>query len=244
MLPARIRRSLVTVLVTTSLLVAAAFAAPVAAKNPPGNNGTVKIDRVVFDDHPNNQPHVGCQFQVDFYGFDADPNPASPTYFADVVFELHSPTSDGGMTVSGDVHPFIGEDDNSGGASEGQPGLDASETYTLSFTGAAHPKQGHHVKLTVHAPGSQGADTKHKVFWVEGCTHTSNPPNNPPGGGTDPQTTPRGGTAAGTSGVVLLPDTSVGGSSTPLTILAGVALLGGSTTLVAVAVRRNRTDRD
>jgi hypothetical protein len=25
------------------------------------------------------------------------------------------------------------------------------------------------VKLTVHTPGSQGADTKHKVFWVEPC---------------------------------------------------------------------------
>jgi hypothetical protein len=30
-------------------------------------------------------------------------------------------------------------------------------------------RQGFHVKLTVHAEGSQGADTKHKVFWVEGC---------------------------------------------------------------------------
>ncbi len=32
-----------------------------------------------------------------------------------------------------------------------------------------HPQQGYHVKLTIHAPGSQGADTKHKVFWVEPC---------------------------------------------------------------------------
>jgi hypothetical protein len=29
--------------------------------------------------------------------------------------------------------------------------------------------QGHHVRLTVNADGSQGADVKHKVFWVEGC---------------------------------------------------------------------------
>ncbi len=42
-----------------------------AAANPPGNNGTIKIDGVPFDDHPDNQPHVGCIFQVDFYGFDA-----------------------------------------------------------------------------------------------------------------------------------------------------------------------------
>ena len=63
---------------------------------------------------------------------------------------------------------FIGEDDNSGGGS--QAGLDASETYTLDFTGITpHPVQGFHVKLTVNAEGSQGADVKHKVFWVTGC---------------------------------------------------------------------------
>jgi hypothetical protein len=63
---------------------------------------------------------------------------------------------------------FIGEDDNSGGGSEA--GLDASKTYTLDLTGIEpHPNQGVHVKLTIHAEGSQGADTKHKVFWVTGC---------------------------------------------------------------------------
>jgi len=41
-----------------------------AGPNPPGNNGTIKIDDVVFDDAPNNEPHVGCTFQVDFYGYD------------------------------------------------------------------------------------------------------------------------------------------------------------------------------
>ena len=40
------------------------------AGNPAGDNGTVKIDGVVFDEAPDNQPHVGCVFQVDFYGFD------------------------------------------------------------------------------------------------------------------------------------------------------------------------------
>src|ERR687897_729677 len=41
-----------------------------AGPNPPGNNGTVKIDDIPVDDHPDNQPHVGCQFQVDFYDYD------------------------------------------------------------------------------------------------------------------------------------------------------------------------------
>jgi hypothetical protein len=63
---------------------------------------------------------------------------------------------------------FIGEDDNAGGGS--QAGLDASATYTLDVDGIQpHPNQGFHVKLTIHADGSQGADTKHKVFWVTGC---------------------------------------------------------------------------
>jgi hypothetical protein len=139
--------------------------APVAGAgpNPPGNNGTVKIDNTPFDDHPNNEPHVGCVFQVDFYGFDEG------DLFADVEFAVHPPTGPF-VSVLTDV-VFIGEDDNSGGGSEA--GLDASETYDLSGSLAAfapHPQQGWHVKLTVHADGSQGADTKHKVFWVEGCT--------------------------------------------------------------------------
>ena len=56
----------------------------------------------------------------------------------------------------------------SGGGSEA--GLDASKTYTLDLTGITpHPEQGVHVELTINAHGSQGADTKYKVFWVTGC---------------------------------------------------------------------------
>jgi hypothetical protein len=131
-----------------------------AAPNPPGNNGTVKIDDVPFDDAPNNEPHVGCEFQVDFYGFDEG------DLDAEVIFESHPPTGPVQELLTDTV--FIGEDDNSGGGSEA--GLDASATYTLDFTGIEpHPNQGFHVKLTVHADGSQGADTKHKVFWTTGC---------------------------------------------------------------------------
>ena len=131
-----------------------------AGPNPPGNNGTIKIDDVVFDDAPNNEPHVGCTFQVDFYGYDEG------DLFADVTFTVHPPTGQAVVLLTDTV--FIGEDDNSGGGSEA--GLDASETYTLDFTGfEPHPQQGFHVKLTVNADGSQGADVKHKVFWVTDC---------------------------------------------------------------------------
>jgi hypothetical protein len=135
-----------------------------AAPNPPGNNGTVKIDDVAFDDHPANEPHVGCLFQVDLYGFDEG------DLFASVTFEIQPPTGDE-VILEDDV--FIGEDSNAGGGS--QAGLDASQTYDLSsiLQGIEpHPQQGWHVKLTINAQGSQGADVKHKVFWVASCeTH-------------------------------------------------------------------------
>jgi hypothetical protein len=146
--------------------VALAGLATPAFADPPGNNGTIKIDREAFDSHPDNQPHVGCVFQVDFYGYDEG------DLFADVTFESHPPTGPVRELLTDTV--FIGEDDNSGGGS--QAGLDASETYTLDFTGIEpHPKQGFHVKLTIHAEGSKGADTKHKVFWVEDCPPQPSP---------------------------------------------------------------------
>jgi LPXTG-motif cell wall-anchored protein len=115
---------------------------------------------VPFDDAPNNEPHVGCVFQVDFYGYDQG------NLNAEVTFESHPPTGPVQVLLTDEV--FIGEDDNAGGGSEA--GLDASREYTLDFTGIEpHPNQGFHVKLTVHADGSQGADTKHKVFWTSGC---------------------------------------------------------------------------
>ncbi len=133
-----------------------------AGPGQPGNNGTVKIDGEEFDTHPANEPHVGCVFQVDFYGYDeGDPN-------ADVTFHLWPPTG-GTVTILEDT-VFIGQDDNSGGGSEA--GLDAEASYDLTAWLAdsqPHPQQGWHVKLTVNADGSQGADMKHKRFWGSGC---------------------------------------------------------------------------
>jgi hypothetical protein len=160
------RRRAVTALVAGALGAGVVWvlpgALPGASADPPGNNGTVKIDGVDFDDHPDNEPHVGCVFQVDWYGFDAG------DLFSDVTFEVHPPTGSPKVILEDEV--FIGEDDNSGGGSEA--GLDASETYDLTTALQGfeqHPQQGWHVKLTVNNDGSQGADVKHKVFWVTGC---------------------------------------------------------------------------
>jgi hypothetical protein len=157
------------------------------ARNPSGNNGTIKIDREAFDDAPNNQPHVGCVFQVDFYGFDKG------DLHAQMIFEAQPPTlpASPDRTLLTDT-VFIGEDDASGGGS--RAGLDASRTYTLDLSGITpHPQQGVHVKLTIHADGSRGADVKHKVFWVTGCassTPTPSPTPSPSTPATPPPSTP------------------------------------------------------
>jgi hypothetical protein len=180
-----------------------------AAPNPPGNNGTIKVDREPFDNAPNNEPHVGCTFQVDFYGFDKGDLHAKATFVA------HPPTGERQVLLTDNV--FIGEDSNSGGGSEA--GLDASKTYTLDLSGITpHPKQGVHVKLTIHAQGSQGADTKHKVFWVKPCQAAAT------------TTTTGGGAGGGAGGNQAT--SSLGPSSLPFTgpnslpmVIAGLLLL-------------------
>ena len=143
-----------------------------ALADPPGNNGTVKIDRVEFDTHPNNQPHVGCIFQVDFYDYDKGDLEAVYT------FKLVPPTADGSTGGTVDI---------GGDAAGGGTDLDAEVTVDLSSlinsSGVApHPIQGYHVKLTVNAEGSQGADVKHKVFWVQGCGEPNGSADLPPEG--------------------------------------------------------------
>ncbi|MGH9250233.1 MAG: hypothetical protein ACRD0W_12020 [Acidimicrobiales bacterium] len=182
------------------LVLAAVFggAGASSASNPPGNNGTVKIDDMPFDDHPDNEPHVGCVFQVDFYGFDEG------DLFADVIFEVHPPTRN---QENHEEEHNIAQHDNSGGGSEA--GLDASVTYDLSALLQGfepHPQQGWHVKLTIHADGSQGADVKHKVFWVSGCEA-------PPPTTTTTSTTTTSTTTTSTTTTVP-PTTSTTGSTT------------------------------
>jgi len=56
----------------------------------------------------------------------------------------------------------------------------ASPDYGLNaepapYVDASNPNQGVHVRLTVHANGSEGADTKSKVFWAQGCARPEDP---------------------------------------------------------------------
>jgi len=141
----------------------AGLATPAFAQDPPGNNGTIKVDTEAFDDTPGNEPHVDCTFQIDFYGFDEGED-----LFAHVTFASQPPTPRGPSVLLLEDNVFTGEDDNSGGGSEA--GLDASETYTLDFGDIEPNNKGEfHVKLTINAEGSKGADVKHKVFWAKAC---------------------------------------------------------------------------
>lgn len=158
-----------------------------ALADAPGNNGTVKVAPYGdIDSIPNNTPHVGCTFQLEWYGFDTNA-------VSTVTFEQQSPTTDGTMSVAG---PGTVQLDDDPGNGAGNGGLDGAAAYTLSFTGAPHPQQGYHVKLTINTTESKGADVKHKVFWVEGCvapttTPTPTPSTTPtPSATTTPTPTP------------------------------------------------------
>lgn len=126
---------------------------------PPGNNGTVKVNGIDLDGGPGNQPHLGCKFEINFYGYDEGAG-----LFASYSVEGQAPTGGGELRTGTDVP--IGEDAAGGGT-------DLDATVVVDMTGAfteltPDPTQGFHVKLTVHADGSVGADVKHKTFWVNG----------------------------------------------------------------------------
>src|SRR5437868_3837078 len=81
-----------------------------AAVNPPGNNGTVKIQEAdATDDIPDNDPHVGCRFKIEFRGYDQGDLHATWTLAA------QPPSGAFQDLATGDV--FIGED-AAGGAND------------------------------------------------------------------------------------------------------------------------------
>jgi hypothetical protein len=137
---------------------------------PPGNNGTIKIHRTDTDqtDHAN-EPHVGCEFNVEFFGFDGYANSS------EMSFSLWSPTQPD-EPVLYTRHVDLTVDNRVNGAE-----WDHEETFTAAQiigTNAVEPQaqQGYHVKLTVETDDSapQGATVKHKVFWMQPCeTSTS-----------------------------------------------------------------------
>ena len=130
-----------------------------AGPNPPGNNGTIKIDDIL---RRSPQQRAPCRLGL----------PGRLLRLRRRRPGCHTSPSRPTRRPSGGRGP--GAVDRHGVHRRGrqqrrgsEAGLDATETYTLDFTGITpHPVQGFHVKLTINAEGSQGADVKHKVFWV------------------------------------------------------------------------------
>ena len=180
-------------------------------EDPRGNNGTVKIDGEPFDDGRGNEPHVGCTFAVDFYGFDAGDT-------ATITFTGHAPTG-GGLLHS--ESRTISTDPAGGGQDR-----DATFVYSvddqLSELRAVtpHAQQGWHVKLAVDVDSAPGG-AKQKVFWID-CPAPASPATTLGGGTT---TTPLGG--ATTDAATFSPRSTV----LPTSVLAG--------TTVAAAERRD-----
>src|SRR3954470_23915833 len=78
-------------------------AAAFASANPPGNNGTVKVEGETFDSLHDNDPHVGCQLLIQWYGFDAGARTTT------VTFDAQPPTGTGqGQTLLTDTFTFTG----------------------------------------------------------------------------------------------------------------------------------------
>ncbi len=137
----------------TSLTVDASALTP--APDPVGNNGTIKVDGIDYDDTPGNEPHVDCKFSIDFFGFDADDH-------ADVRFYAQPPTGDQEL-LKEDLAQLVSVDGAAGGPND----VDESLEYdaTTWFTGLAHDQQGYHVKVEANIVGAPGG-AKQKVFWI------------------------------------------------------------------------------
>lgn len=268
----------IALLVVGLVVLVAAFALPVTSvradpsTDPGGSNGTVKIDGWAFDhgggrnpddpdpDNPDNEPHVGCEFSVQWYNFDEG------DLYSSILFEVWPGTGGkqdvtptvvsardpaGTATAFGpDGRVFIGEDDASGADAEG---LDARVTYNLIPAIQAltppvsmHEKHGYHVKVTITADGVkkdgevfENDFKKHKVFWTTPCAPeptttppTSTPPTTTPPTTTPPTTTPPTSIVEENPPVVVLPEVITTTSTSTTTTTTAPP----TTTTVGVAV--------
>jgi hypothetical protein len=152
-----------------------------APADPPGANGTVKIDGVPLDGKIDNEPHVSCEFAVNFFGFDAGET-------ADILFTVQPPTGPGTELLR--IDDAVISDDPAGG---GAPDPDASFPFSFDDLGldafTAHPQQGYHVKLTIESDATPGAG-KHKVFWIQPCESPTPTPTSPSPTPTTPSPSP------------------------------------------------------
>lgn len=218
--------------------------------DPPGNNGTVKINSqdVDSEDDISNEPHVPCDFQVEFFGFDKDQT-------ATITFTIHPPSGDGDVLLS--ETQTVSDDDAAGGLNDVDEVFQYSGTTFGLENFEAQPQQGFHVKLTVESAGLPGGK-KHKVFWLECLPPTPSPtptttapPTSPPPTTAPPSTTtaPPSTTTAPPSTTTQPPSTTPAPEVLPVTgpgigglIATGAALVGAGAALLWLRRRRAATE--
>jgi LPXTG-motif cell wall-anchored protein len=209
----------------------AASTAAAAPNDPPGANGTIKIDAEPFDSDVNNEPHASCTFQVKLFGFDKDQH-------ANLVFTVHPPSSaQGPGELALRVNDVLISDDNAGGA---RPDPDEVFTFTadqLDLSGAtAHPKQGYHIKLTMeNISGMPPGAGKHKVFWLQPCAAPTTPPPSPSESVPTSPSSPSSPGESTSPGGLPITGGSVGGM-----VAAGLGMVAAGTGAVLVVRRRRR----
>src|SRR4051794_1644608 len=127
---------------------------------PPGNNGHIQIDEFLMDGGNGNNPHVACGFSVTFFGYDAgaqhatiDVTPAAPT---------------AGGTPFSVPASWTTDTRTSGNQLDANVPISPAQL-AAALKGITPANQGFHVRVDVTVTGSQGADGKHKMLWVEPC---------------------------------------------------------------------------
>lgn len=235
----RHRRRLALALVSMAATAAGAvIGAPALAATPTGdpggNNGTVKIDGVLVDskndNDVDNEPHVPCTFEVEFFGFDEGQT-------ADIKLYGHPPSSEQPrFDLLIDLQDQVVSDDAAGGADPDPDRVFPFSVADLEEAGLEpHPNQGFHLRLDVFSEGLPGGQ-KHKTFWVKPC-ETESPSSPPPSSPETPPTT-------STPPVVTTPPTEgpilpVTGAAATTIALTGVFLVGGGAALLWFRRRRD-----
>jgi hypothetical protein len=152
-----------------ALIVAAAMALarrrtrPAATPTRQATTAPCKVDRVPFDDHPDNQPHVGCVFQIDFYGFDqGDLN-------AEVTFEAQPPTLRRGTSAKCCSRHGVHRPRTTTPAVERGGPRRLGDLHTGLHRHHPHERPGLPRQADRPRRRLLGADTKYRCFWVDGC---------------------------------------------------------------------------
>jgi hypothetical protein len=196
--------------------------------NPPGNNGTIKIDYAAPADSGNaNRPHPGCAFQLRMFGFDDD-------QYGTVTFVGQAPTKLG--TLLTQQHVLL-SDDAAGGGQD----VDAVYSYTaqqLGLLGKPQAKQGWHVKVSVDADDAPGG-AKHKVFWLTCDQAAAAAPT------VSTTSVENAGTATQAAGTTVTTAGAPSGAAATTVVTsgsaAGAAALGATTTSRSSALSRGTT---